>query len=353
MNRRTLVVLIAVLLFLLAFPLLIVDPTVTTIAVFTLLFASAATAWNLFSGYTGYISLGHATFYGIGGYALALICQRWHIEGGYTPFILLPLVGLIAFVFALPLGWIALRARRHLFVVITIAIFYIFQLMAYNLSWLTNGSAGLFLPTPPWDAASFNTPFYYVSLIVLLLSISVSWWMRHSKYGLGLLAIRDDEDRALSLGVRTGASKVIAYAISAYFVGVIGAISAYFIGSLYPQFAFTPALDVTVALMALLGGVGTLLGPIFGAVLLEPIQQYLTVQLGTNGLDLVLFGVLLLAVILFLPQGIIPTLRDWWIKYQATREQRGEAREGAVVTELAQGGGDDPGNVVKKEGINL
>jgi branched-chain amino acid transport system permease protein len=336
---------LVVLALLLAFPLLFPDPAVTTIAIFTLLFAGATTAWNLFSGYTGYTSLGSAVFYGVGGYALALLCKAWNIQGGYMPFLLLPLVGLIASAFAIPLGWIALRSSRHVFVVITIAIFYIFQLLAFNLSGITNGSAGMFLPTPTWDAAFFNTPFYYVSLIVLLLSFGVSWWVRNSKYGLGLLAIRDDEDRALSLGVKTGAYKLVAYVISAFFIGMIGALVVYFIGSLYPAFAFTPAFDITIALMAFLGGVGTLVGPLVGALLLAPLQQYLTVQLQIVGLDLILFGALLLAIILLLPEGIVPTLRRKWVKWTASRSTTSPVTgsRGKEEALLVKGGGKGKG----------
>jgi branched-chain amino acid transport system permease protein len=319
MKRGKILGLLALLALALVFPLLFSDPAVTTIAVFTLLYAGAAVAWNIFSGYTGYISLGSAVFYGIGGYALALMCNAWGIQGGYLPFLLLPLVGLIASAFAIPLGWIALHSRRHVFVVITIAMFYIFQLLAYNLPGITNGSAGLFLPAPPWDAVFFNLPFYYVALAILLLALATSWRVRNSKYGLGLLAIRDDEERALGLGVKTGPSKLVAYVISAFFIGMTGALVGYFIGSLYPQFAFTPVFDITIALMVFLGGFGTLLGPLVGAVLLAPLQQYLTVQLPVVGLDLILFGSLMLSVILLLPEGIVPTLRRRWGKWIASR----------------------------------
>ncbi len=309
---------IAFLVLLLVFPLLFSDPTVTGVAVFTLIFAGAAVAWNLFSGYTGYISLGHAVYYGIGGYALAIICKAWNIPGGYIPFLLLPLVGLIASAFAIPLGLIALRTRRHIFIVFTIALFFIFQLLAYNLPQITNGTQGMYLPLPSWDAVFFNIPFYYVSLVVLLAGFGVSWWIRNSKYGLCLLAIRDDEDRALSLGVKIVRYKLTAYVISAFFVGIAGALINYFIGSLSPAVAFDPSFDVTVALMALLGGIGTLAGPLVGAVLLEPLQQYLTVEIGVVGLDLILFGAVLLVVILWLPEGIVPTLRRLWAKRMAT-----------------------------------
>jgi branched-chain amino acid transport system permease protein len=319
MKKIRTVGLLAFLALLLVFPLLFTNGAVTSIAVFTLLFAGAAVAWNLFSGYTGYVSLGHAVFYGVGAYALALLCKGWNIEGGYVPFLLLPLVGLIASMFAIPLGWIALRTPRHIFVVITIAMFYIFQLLAYNLSGITNGSSGIFLPSPPWNADFFNTPFYYVSLILLLFSFGASWWIYNSKYGLGLLAIRDDEERALGLGLKIGRYKLVAYVISAFFVGMTGAMVGYFIGSLYPAFAFTPVFDITITVMAFLGGVGTLVGPLLGALLLTPLQQYLTLQFGTDGLDLILFGAFLLAVIHLLPQGIVPTLHRRWLKRIASR----------------------------------
>jgi ABC-type branched-subunit amino acid transport system permease subunit len=154
---------------------------------------------------------------------------------------------------------------------------------------------------------------------VLLLTIGVSWWVRNSKYGLGLLAIRDDEDRALGLGVKTGPFKLVAYVISAFFIGMIGALIAYFIGSLYPPFAFSSVFDINVALMSFLGGIGTLVGPIVGAFLLEPLTQYITVQMQIVGLDQILFGSLLLAVILLLPEGIVPSLRKTWTRWNASR----------------------------------
>src|SRR3989440_9953428 len=196
MKILRIILLMALLAACIAFPFVFSDPATTTIAVFTLFFAAAAVGWNIFSGYTGYIALGHAVYFGIGAYAMALLCQDWKIPAGYAPFFLLPLTGLTAAAFSVLFGWIALRTRRHTFVVITIAIFFIMQLMAFNLRTITNGSAGLSLPIPTdWGGAFFNLPFYYVALVMLLLALGVSWWIRNSKYGLGLVAIRDDEDR--------------------------------------------------------------------------------------------------------------------------------------------------------------
>ncbi|MBA2286481.1 MAG: branched-chain amino acid ABC transporter permease [Ktedonobacteraceae bacterium] len=312
MRRIGILVLGVCLALLLAFPMLFSNPAVTTIAVFTLIFAGAATSWNIFSGYTGYISLGHAAFYGVGAYTITLLCKIWQIPGGYMPFLLIPLAGLLAALFAIPLGWIALRTRQYAFVIMTIAFLFIMQLLAYNIPGITNGSNGVYLPVASWSSDFFNMPFYYVALTIFLLALGVSWWIRHSKYGLSLLAIRDDEDRAQSLGVNTRRHKLTAFVISASLTGMAGALLAYFVGIVSPPSAFDPSFDVTVALMTFMGGSGTLLGPIVGAFLIVPLQQYLTLQYGQIGLDLVLYGALLLLVILLLPEGIIPTLRRRW-----------------------------------------
>jgi branched-chain amino acid transport system permease protein len=302
------------------FPLVFSNPAVTTIAIFTLIFAAATTGWNIFSGYTGYVSLGHAAYFGLGGYAMAIMCQDWKVPGGYLPFLLVPLAGLVAAIFAIPLGWIALRVRRHTFVVITIAIFFILQLFSYNLRSVTNGSTGLGLPIPlDWSGDFFNFPFYYVALAVLIVAVAIAWWVRNSKYGLGLLAVRDDEDRALGLGVRTGPSKLVAFVISALIVGMVGAIWAYFVESIYPPSGFDATFDIAVVLMAYLGGLGTISGPILGAFILEPAQQYFTLQYGETGYYLIIYGSLFLVIMLLLPRGIVPTLSERWVKFQHAR----------------------------------
>jgi branched-chain amino acid transport system permease protein len=333
-----------------AFPILFPNPAVTTIAVFTLMFAAMATGWNILAGYSGYISLGHIAYFGVGAYALSIMSLDWNIQGGYAPFFLVPVAAVIAAIVSIPLGWIALRVRRHTFIVITIAMFFIMQLLAYNLTWLTNGSTGLFLPIPTdWSGDFYNTPFYYISLVVLLIAIAASWWVRHSKYGLGLLAIRDDEDRALGLGVKTGLSKLTAFVIAAFFCGAVGAIFAYFVGSVAPASIFDPNFDVVIALMAFLGGLGIISGPILGALILEPLQQYLNLQYGANGYNLIILGAIFLLVMLLLPRGILPTLQDLWTKYRANRSQDVDGQGEIVVSALPnQGAG-----VEKKEGINL
>jgi branched-chain amino acid transport system permease protein len=306
----------------LSFPLLSPNSAVTGIAVSVLLFSAAATGWNIFSGYTGYIALGHAAYFGLGAYALAVMCQDWHVSGGYTPFLLVPVAGLLAALFALPLGWIALRVRRHTFVVVTISMFFILQLLSYNLNGLTNGSTGLSLPIPAdWGGDFFNIPFYYMALTLLIIAVAVSWWVRHSKYGLGLLAIRDDEDRALSLGVKAGASKLSAFVMAALIVGMAGAVWAYFIEAIYPSTAFDPLFALGIPLMAFLGGLGTISGPILGGLILESMQQYFTLQFSDSSFYLIIYGALFLVTMLLMPRGIVPTLQARWSKYRITSKQ--------------------------------
>ena len=336
------------------FPLVFSNPFITTIACYTVIYAAAATSWNIFSGYTGYTSLGHAAFFGTGGYALALMCLYWHIPGGYIPFLLLPLCGLIAAVVALPVGAIALRVRSHTFVVITIAIFFIFQLMAANLRPITGGRDGLPLPFAPWNGYVFNLPFIYVGLCIVVLAFAASWFVRHSKYGLGLLAIRDDEDRARGLGVRTGAFKLTAFVLSAFFVGMAGGLLAYFNEDIRPEFAFNALDSVGFALMAILGGAGTLGGPLLGALIAEPVRLYApsleTLLPGQpGGLDIIIYGAIFLIVVLLLPEGIIPTVRKRWITWR----ESGLARPSAPSTALASGNADAPPAAMGHKGAEL
>jgi branched-chain amino acid transport system permease protein len=293
------------------FPLIVTNPTYTTIAVFTLMFMACATSWNMFSGYSGYVSLGTAIFFGCGAYTMALVSTHAHMAGGEAQFWLIPLAGLVAMLVAIPVGAIALRVRRHTFVVITIALFFVFQLLAINWSF-TGGAAGISLPLIPWLFNYYNLPFYYVALGIVIFATVLSALVRRSRFGLQLLAIRDDEDRALGLGVRVTAVKITGFTLSAFSIGMAGALYAMFLGQIYPQFVFDPNFDITVALMAFLGGSGTLLGPLLGGLILEASQQYLTLTFSNGSLYLILFGVLFLLVILFMPQGIVVAVAKWW-----------------------------------------
>jgi len=300
--------LIAVLAIALLLPAIAPDPATTNVAVFTVMYVGLATAWNIMGGYTGYISLGHAGFFGFGSYTLGLLLARLGMAGGYAPFLIVPVAGLATAALALGIGWFALRTRAATFVIVTIAFMFMLQLLAENLVGLTGGGGGLSYPVPPWGGDYFNTPFYYAMLALALLSLAISWRIRRSKFGLGLLAIRDDEDKALAVGVPTRAFKLTAFVISAALVGMIGGVYGYYVTYIYPQFVIDPLIGISMVLMVFLGGLGTLTGPVLGAVILEPAQLYLAYNYGASRLYLVFYAAVFLIVILVLPRGIVPSL---------------------------------------------
>jgi branched-chain amino acid transport system permease protein len=314
-------------------PVIAPDPATTNVAVFTVQFVGLATAWNIMGGYTGYISLGHAAFFGFGAYSLGLLLNHLHITPGYAPFLLVPVAGLLTAVLAIAIGWVALRTRAATFVIVTIAFMFILQLLAENLVKLTGGGAGLSLPYPrDWGGDFFNTPFYYAMLALAVLALLVSWSIRRSKFGLGLLAIRDDEDKATAVGVPTRAFKLTAFVISAALVGMIGAVHGYYLTYIYPQFVIDPLIGISMVLMAFLGGLGTLSGPVLGALLLEPAQLQFAYHFGASRLYLVLYSAVFLVVILVMPRGIVPSVLELL--------QRWRRRGAAGPTATARGAGE-------------
>jgi branched-chain amino acid transport system permease protein len=288
------------------FPQVFSNPAVTNYGVFALIYITAATAWNIFSGNSGYIALGQAVFYGSGAYAMGIAARDWNVQGT-AAFALIALAGAVGALIAVPFGLIALRVRRHTFIVITIAFVFIFQLMAFNL-WFTGGSSGLNAPFLNWKAASFNQPFYYLALAFTAGSIALAWLIRRSRFGLQLRAIRDDEDRARGLGVKAMRVKLTAYVISGAITAMIGAVWFFYIGQVQPDTGFAPLFDLTLVLMVFFGGYGSISGPVLGALIVEPLTLWLNTQPAfSGGVSEIMQGGLLLIVVLFMPRGIIPT----------------------------------------------
>src|SRR3984893_7518583 len=155
-------------------------------------------------------------------------------------------------------------------------------------------------------------------LVLALLSLAASWWIRRSKFGLGLLDIRDDEDKALAIGVPAGAFKLTAFVVSATFVGMIGGVYGYYVMFIYPEFVVDPLIGISMVLMVFLGGLGTLGGPVLGAVILVPAQLWLAYNYGASRLYLVLYASVFLLVILLMPRGIIPSLGAFVERWRAS-----------------------------------
>lgn len=293
-----------------AFPFVFRANWMVNIAVFTMMFAGLATAWNLLGGFAGYLSLGNAAFFGVGAYAIA---HRFPVAAGppgYAPFLVLPLVGLAAAILALPVGWIAFRTRGATFAIVTISMLFAAQSLAFVLHSVTNGAQGMGVGVPRFPVETYERPFYLVLVAIYAFALLACWYVRRAKLGLMLFAIRDDEDRARGVGVDTELAKLVTFSVSLGITAMIGGVWAYYITYVYPQFAVDPLVTIGMVLMVYLGGKGTLWGPLVGALLLVPAQQLLAQNAATARWYLVLYAAVFLIVILLLPRGIIPSLQD-------------------------------------------
>jgi branched-chain amino acid transport system permease protein len=200
------------------------------------------------------------------------------------------------------------------FIIVTFAALQLLGIVATIWSGLTGGSQGLALPIPTWSLTYQNWPFYYPLLALLVLAVAVSAWVRRSKLGLGLFAIADDEGKAAGLGLATSAYKLIAFVLGGTFLGVAGGIYAYYVTFLNVSAVFDIVTSMLIVLSALLGGRGTLWGPVLGAFIIEPLANLTSTSLGganAGAIRLLLFGGLLGLVVLFLPRGLLPTVSAW------------------------------------------
>ncbi|WP_037269825.1 ABC transporter permease subunit [Kibdelosporangium aridum] len=307
MNRRVSLAIAAVaFVALIAFPFIAPDATYEhTVMLLAFLVAIQSISWNIISGFAGYISLGHSVFLGIGAYTAGILSTRWEVH----PLALAPLSGVVAVVIALLVGSVVLRAKGPAFVIITIAMLLLFQILTVNLPELTNGSDGITLELPTWGRDVGNIPFYFMFLALMAVTFGFSAWIRRTKFGTGLVAIREDEGKAAAIGIPTTLYKNLAYAASAFFIGVAGAVYAYFLTFLNPLGAFNILTSVTVVLGALVGGRGTLWGPVIGAFIVSFASEAATVYGGGSQSRLLLFGVALVIIVLFLPDGLLPVLQ--------------------------------------------
>ncbi|MBX5476943.1 MAG: branched-chain amino acid ABC transporter permease [Clostridia bacterium] len=293
----------------------------------TFLFCVLGNGWNIMAGYAGYVSLGQSAFLGIGAYTAAILAVRWHV----SPFLVAPLGGVAAALFALVVGLVVLRTRGHSFVIITIAFLFIMQIVALNWSGLTNGSTGITLPLPPFHKPWQTAPFYWYMLALAALSLWMSAWIRRTKFGMGLIAIREDEDKAGAVGINTTIYKVTAFMASVFLTGVAGGVYAYYLTFIDPIGMFSILVSVQTVLAAMLGGRGTVWGPVLGAFILEPLNEASYAYFGSNQSHLIVFGVAMILIVLFLPRGIIPTIGDWWTaRTAAVRAASGRAQAAAA-----------------------
>ncbi|WP_339251702.1 branched-chain amino acid ABC transporter permease [Sporosarcina sp. FSL W8-0480] len=265
---------------------------------------SLTVGWNILGGYAGYVSFGHAAFVGAGGYTTAILLSQF----GWSPIFTTPLAGVVSALIALIVGYPSLRLRGPYFSVITLVIALAIAALVLNLPGI-NTASGIFVKPPSDSVFMSNFILYEMMAVVLFITILIAQIIEKSKFGLGLIAIREDEEVASTQGVNATKVKLTAYVISGGLAGVVGGIFSWYQGVIYVNSMFSVNLSVMIVLMAILGGTYSWKGAFIGALLVTIINEVLVLSIGSN-LSQIIFGVLLVVAILYLPNGIIGLIKN-------------------------------------------
>ena len=263
-----------------------------------------ASSWNIIGGYAGYISLGHNVFFAIGGYAAAILFAYF----GISPFIAFPIAGLIAMAVGFVVGLITLRTRGPTFIISTIALVLLTKILLDNWDYI-GGTNGISLALLDLPVELVKLPFYYLMLLLAIGATYLSFRIRRSKFGLGLRAISQDEVKAEVAGVPTRLYKTLAFALSGLFIGMTGALWGYYLTYLSPVIFLSILVGAKFVLMTILGGRGTVSGPVIGACVFIIVNEFFVAQLGATELNIVATGLLLVLVLVFFPEGIVGSLK--------------------------------------------
>ena len=293
-------------------------------------------SWNILGGYTGQYSVGHAAYFGVGAYTVMMLLQF----KGVAPWWGMLAGSLAALVVAIVIGSICFRLRGPYFVLASIAVAEIFRVTALNLKDITNGAEGiLVIDVPPLVIAGrtitdwfSKVPFYYAGLVFAILIIFIAWRVRESKLGFYFQAIREDQDAAHSLGINLTFYKNVALGISAVFTALAGGLYAVYVGFIDPTTVLPLDLSVQIVMICIIGGIGTISGPVIGALVLVPLSEALRSNMLTDALinagivsaesptgvfmkehlsqaHMLIYGVLVVIVILYMPQGVVGFLK--------------------------------------------
>jgi branched-chain amino acid transport system permease protein len=282
------------------------------VLILTLIYAYTAQSWNIMSGYTGQFSFGHAAFFGIGAYAT----QKLVVSFTLNPWIGMLIGGFVAVLYGLIIGFLTFRfkLRGHYFALATLAFAELINVVVTNMSEL-NAANGYYKPFPRDYGASYglsafqfqsDLPYYYLIFGFLVVVTVISWIIKNSWIGLYFFAIREDEQAASSVGVPAFRYKLLGIAISAFFTALGGAYWSMYFNTIRPNTVFALFKNVEILLPAVVGGVGTLLGPIVGSFIVTPVSEIARTSFsGINGLDRIIYGAFLVAIVIYSPNGVI------------------------------------------------
>src|SRR5512136_452373 len=314
-RHRAVIATAAIAILLLAVPLAVTDEYYLHVLIATLYFAYMASAWNIVCGYTGQLSLGHSALSGIGGYVSTLLL----INAGLSPWIGMIVGAICAAAVGVLVGWPCFRLRGPYFALTTIAFAEILRIWTENTEEIfgieLRGAQGLSVPlkghAPSLLQFDGKLPYYFIILAMLTAVMAITWWMERSRTGFYLKAIRADQDAAEALGVNSTRYLLTAMAISSFLTALGGSFYAQYFRYINPERNMGLDFSIELALMGIVGGQGTVLGPVLGAFLLTPAGEITRATLGGKfpGLHIVIYGLVLILGMLFLPKGLIQPIR--------------------------------------------
>lgn len=301
----------------LVLPLMVTNSFAIDIFIRILLFSFIGVAWNLMGGYAKQLSLGHAAYFGLGAYTSTIL----QVDFGISPWIGMVAGGLVAMLASLPIGWLCFRLRGPYFTIATIATAQALMLIFLKFRDLAWGAEGTTIPNlgnaPLMMQFEAKAAYYYVALGLLVLGLVITYRIENSWMGYYLVAIGEDEDAAEAIGVNAPRIKRNIYLISAFLTALAGTFYTQYIYFIDPATAFNFNISIEAALVAIVGGIGTLWGPVIGTVLLETTSALLQSWLGSSigGVQLTVYSLILIAVILWRPTGLIGVITDAWRHY--------------------------------------
>ncbi len=308
-------------------PLAVTNPFAIDIFIRVLLFAFIGVAWNLMGGYARQLSLGHAAYFGLGAYTSTILQIRF----GISPWIGMMAGGIVAMAASLPIGAVCFRLRGPYFAIATIATAQVLMLLFLKFRDFAWGAEGTTLPNlgnaPLMMQFDAKAAYYYIALAMLAVGLAVTYRIERSWMGYYLVAVGEDEDAAEAIGVNVLRIKRHIYLISAFLTAMAGTFYIQYIYFIDPNTAFSFTVSVEAALVSIVGGIGTLWGPVVGTVLLEATSALLQSWLGGShgGVQLTVYSLILIAVILWRPTGLIGVLTEAYRRIVRARPAR--ARE--------------------------
>ncbi len=293
---------------LLVVPIAIGDGFIFHIFITICLFAALSTAWNIVGGFAGQLSLGHAIFYGIGAYAGMML-----VNVGVTPWIGMFVGAAVAVVVAVIISYPCFRLHGPFFALATIALLEVFNVLALHFRALTGGATGMMVPLQiGWEWMIFRErlPSLIIAFGLLLLTLAAAWWIRGHRLGFYLIATRERESAAKAAGVGTVKVRLVAVMVSASLTAMVGTFHAMYLTFIEPESVFSLTFSIQIAMFALIGGLGTVFGPLLGTILLVPLTELARGWLGSQAIGLhgFVYGVALVLAVLFMPNGIMGVL---------------------------------------------